>query len=115
MSVTSETSGGGDGFLKASDEPERVRTVIQSSIDSGRQDGDLIHFGIPVDSELSCWGTGEWYFPEDGRAPGRANELFGAMLTTVMDREITISGTFPAEVAEGQAPYSLLLASTVEL
>lgn len=109
-----ESINGGE-FLKTGDDPERIRVVVQTAIDNGRQDGDLIHFGIPVEPELTYWGRSEWYVPEDGSLPGKANAIFGTMLTTVMNREITISGSLPMEEAEDRAPFSLLLATTVKL
>jgi hypothetical protein len=115
MSVGQDTADGGVDFLKVTDDTDRIRTVVQSAIDNGRRDGVLVRFGIPVEPDLSYWGRGEWYIPEDGNMPGRANVLFGVMLSTIMDRTITVSGSMPAEVAEGQESHSLLLATTVEI
>ncbi|HEY1645470.1 MAG TPA: hypothetical protein VGF75_03725 [Candidatus Saccharimonadales bacterium] len=80
-----------DGLLKGGDGIEKLQQIAQQAIAESYQDGDKLYIAIPVEDDMTYWGTGIWHFTEEGRMV-RANDLFSEMLSTAIDRNVRVGG-----------------------
>jgi hypothetical protein len=113
MGHETESPNSDEAVLKAGDDIEKMRSVAQRAIDEGSQHDDGIYIDIPVENDLTYWGTGIWHFTEDGRM-GRANQLFSEMLSEATGREIVINGFATRRVEETGNMQAVLMATVKE-
>ena len=99
----------GDGVFRVGDDASRLQTIVERAIEGGRLDGDELRIGIPVDEGQAFWGRSEWYVTPDGSATGKANDMFGALLSEITGQDIVINGLAPVD--EGSESQLLILAT----
>ncbi|HEY5235850.1 MAG TPA: hypothetical protein VIJ14_06705, partial [Rhabdochlamydiaceae bacterium] len=66
MSKESLTHDGDDGLYKAGDSIEKLQRLALQAVKEGSKDGDTLYISIPVDENMSYFGTGIWHFTEEG-------------------------------------------------
>ena len=77
--------------FKNGDSIEKLQQLTQQAVAEGRQDDNKIYISIPVDNDMTYWGTGIWHFTEDGRME-RANVLFSEILSVSVNRNVRVNG-----------------------
>lgn len=83
---------GGDlGILGPDDDAARLAQVVQRAIDEGDDSEGMVLFSIPVEEEMTYWGTGIWNMAGDGTRE-RANVLFAEEVSKALGRDIVIFG-----------------------
>jgi hypothetical protein len=109
MTMEATTERIDDGVFRSGDDTARLQAIVERAIEGGRLDGDELRIGIPVDGDQAFWGRAEWYITPDGSAAGKANEMFGALLSEMTGQDIVIHGLAPVE--EGSDSQLLILAT----
>ena len=112
MSHETEFTGGGHEIIRVGDDADAMRPVLDQAIADGRQEADFLVIAIPIEKDLAYYGTSVWHFADDGM-PVRANEMFGATLSTISGRQITIRGLAPVQAGEEESTPQLMLLATV--